>query len=174
MISPLPFYKGHGDGRALGIKPPQELRQALGMRPGEQCQLEGGAYGRMGAPFLWLQTLKGFLEELGFIQCPFDATFCLVSPGPNGQPVVHGVLGIQVDDGLGGRDSKFTAAVQKLRDRFSFASYDEGEFTFTGVRFRPSLGSGMTEASSMTNRGTWRVFDQFMFLKSAVKPLPLL
>ena len=131
------FLQVHGDGRALGIKPPDELRQALGMQPGEQCQLEGGAYGRIDTPFLWFQTLKNFLEELGFIHCPFDAcTFCLVSPGPDGQPTVHAVLGIHVDDGIGGGDEKFSMAVQKLRDRFSFGSYDEGEFTFTGTRFR--------------------------------------
>ena len=131
------FLQGHGDGRALGIKPPDELKQAMGLKPGEQCQLEGGAYGRIDAPFLWFQTLKGFLEELGFIQCPFDAcTFCLVSPGTDGQPEVHGVLGVHVDDGLGGGDAKFEKAVQKLRERFSFGSYDEGEFTFTGIRFR--------------------------------------
>ena len=66
------FLQGKGDGRKLGIKPPEELREALGMAPTDQCRLEGGAYGRIDAPFLWFQTLKQTLEELGFIQSPFD------------------------------------------------------------------------------------------------------
>ena len=45
------FLQGEGDGRQLGIHPPEELRQALQMKPGEQCQLMGGAYGRIDAPF---------------------------------------------------------------------------------------------------------------------------
>ena len=65
------FLQGKGDGK-LGIKPPEELREALGMAPTDQCRLEGGAYGRIDAPFLWFQTLKQTLEELGFIQSPFD------------------------------------------------------------------------------------------------------
>ena len=67
----------------------------------------GGAYGQVDGPFLGFQTL-------GFVQCPFDAcTFCLVSPGPNGQPVAHGVVGIHVDDGIGGGDERFFEAVHK-------------------------------------------------------------
>ena len=57
----------------MGIHPPEEMRVALGMLEGDQCQLEGGAYGRVDAPFLWFQTFKGNLESLGFIQGPFDA-----------------------------------------------------------------------------------------------------
>ena len=131
------FLQGKGDGRKLGIHPPEELRTALGMRHGDQCQLEGGAYGRIDAPFLWFQTFKETLERLGFIQSPFDAcTFCLISPGEHGETVVHGVLGVHVDDGIGGGDELYTQAIQRLRDTYSFGSYDEGDFTFTGIRFR--------------------------------------
>ena len=131
------FLQGKGDGRTLGIHPPEELRQALRMKPSDQCLLEGGAYGRIDAPFLWFQTFKETLEELGFIQSPFDAcTFSLVTPGPNDKPVVHGVLGIHVDDGIGGGDEYFSEVLEQLRGIYSFGSYDEGEFTFTGVRFR--------------------------------------
>ena len=131
------FLQGKGDGRKLGIRPPPELRQALRMGPTDQCLLEGGAYGRIDAPFLWFKTLKQTLEDLGFVQSPFDAcTFSLVTPQENGEPLVRGVLGIHVDDGLGGGDSYFSEVIQKLRDIYSFGSYDEGEFVFTGIRFR--------------------------------------
>ena len=131
------FLQGKGDGRKLGIKPPEELREALGMAPTDQCRLEGGAYGRIDAPFLWFQTLKQTLEELGFIQSPFDpCTFSLVTKGPGGEPRVRGVLGIHVDDGIGGGDACFGKVIEQLRGIYSFGSYDEGEFVFTGIRFR--------------------------------------
>ena len=74
------FLQGRGDGRTLGIHPPEEIRQTLDMKPGDQYHLMGGAYGRIDAPFLWFKTLKGTLESLNFAQSPFDAcTFSLIT-----------------------------------------------------------------------------------------------
>ena len=102
------FLQGKGDGRQLGIKAPEKLKLALKMGPTHQRQLDGGAYGRIDAPFLWFQTFKETLEKLGFIQSPFDAcTFALISQLPERQTKVHGVLGIQVDDGMGGGNEHF-------------------------------------------------------------------
>ena len=42
------------------------------MEEGDQCELKGGAYGRIDAPYLWYQELRGALLELGFQQCPLD------------------------------------------------------------------------------------------------------
>ena len=131
------FLQGKGDGRKLGIHPPPELQEALRMRGQDQCQLEGGAYGRVDAPFLWFQTFKETLEGLGFIQCPFDAcTFSLITPKVDGAPKVHGVLGIHVDDG---GDSYFSKVIEELRAIYNFGSYEEGEFNFTGIHFRQWL-----------------------------------
>ena len=44
------FLKGEGDGRPLGIHPPEEISTALGLQKGEQCGLTGGAYGRIDGP----------------------------------------------------------------------------------------------------------------------------
>ena len=63
-------------------------------------------------------------------------TFNLVTQGKQGNPVVHGVLGIHLDDGIGGGDSYFTQTIEKLRKIHSFGSYDEIEFTYTGIHFR--------------------------------------
>ena len=46
------FLKGEGDGRPLGIHPPPEIKRALRMGDQDQCGLEGGAYGRVDAPYL--------------------------------------------------------------------------------------------------------------------------
>ena len=97
------FLKGAGDGRKLGLHAPKELQKAIGMEPGDQCSLIGGAYGRADAPILWYKTIRKTLEELGFVAAPFDGcVFSLITAGPNGQPKVRGCLGLHVDDGIGG------------------------------------------------------------------------
>ena len=97
------FLHGDGDGRLLGIHPPPELAEALEIREGEQCQLVGGAYGRVDAPFLWFCKFRDTLLQEGFKQCPFDpCVFTLVSTNSAGNMKIHGSLGIHVDDALVG------------------------------------------------------------------------
>ena len=67
------FLKGEGDGRKLGIHPTQEISEALKMKGSEQCQVVGGAYGRIDAPYLWYQAFRTTLEDNGFVVCPFDS-----------------------------------------------------------------------------------------------------
>ena len=97
------FLKGKGDGRALGLHAPPEMKSELQMKEGDQCLLKGGAYGRIDAPYLWYCELRKALEELGFVACPFDGcVFSLVTQKKNGKPEVRGMLGVHVDDGIGG------------------------------------------------------------------------
>ena len=131
------FLKGKGDGRALGLHAPPEMKNELQMKEGDQCLLKGGAYGRIDAPYLWYCELRKVLEELGFVACPFDGcVFSLVTQNKIGKPEVRGMLGVHVDDGIGGGDSFFKATLQKLRDRFSFGAYNEHEFDFCGVHYK--------------------------------------
>ena len=133
------FLKGVGDGRPLGIHAPDEISEALGMKPGEQCGLEGGAYGRIDAPFLWYKSGRETLEELGFMTCPLDGcVFSLVTKDPkdpNGKPRVHGVLGVHVDDGIGGGDNYFQKTIERLREKYSFGAFNIGEFDFCGIHY---------------------------------------
>ena len=125
------FLKGEGDGRKLGIHPTTEISEALKLKGSDQCQLVGGAYGRIDAPFLWYQAFRTTLEDNGFVVCPFDSClFSLVTEGEDGKPVVHGILGIHVDDGLGGGDGVFMAALERVRRKYSFGAYNEREFCF--------------------------------------------
>eukprot|EP00435_Cladocopium_sp_Y103_P052633 s419_g16.t1 len=130
------FLKGQGDGRPLGIHPPEEVRTGLGMKEGEQCALDGGAYGRIDAPYLWYQAFKATLESLGFVACPLDGClFSLITPDKSGKPIVRGVLGIHVDDGIGGGDQYYHEILGKLRKIYDFGAYNEGSFEFCGVRY---------------------------------------
>ena len=96
--------------------------------------MDGGAYGRIDAPYLWYQELRKALLELGFPQSPFDpCLYTLSERGSSGVVQHHGVLGVHVDDGICGGDSRFHAALDKLRSRFSFGSFEGKDFVFTGI-----------------------------------------
>ena len=74
-------FDGEGDGRPLGIHPPPKTIRALSMGSQDQCGLEGGAYGCVGAPYLWYKAFRKTLTTLGFTACPFDGClFSLVTP----------------------------------------------------------------------------------------------
>ena len=121
----------------LGIHAPPELRDKLDIRGDEQCALMGGAYGRIDAPYLWYKAFRETLENLGFITCPLDGClFSLVTPEKDGTPRVRGVLGIHVDDGIGGGDDYFHSVLQQLKGIYDFGAYNEGDFEFCGVRYR--------------------------------------
>ena len=129
------FLHGKGDGRLLGIHAPPEVREALSMEEGDQCELQGGAYGRIDAPYLWYQELRSTLLELGFTQCPLDpCIYSLSTEDSTGNHRCHGILGIHVDDGICGGDSHFKEVLEKLRSRYNFGSFEEGSFVFTGIR----------------------------------------
>ena len=52
-----------------------------------------------------------------------------------GKPLVRGVLGIHVDDGIRGGDQYFMDIIEKLRERYSFGAFNIGEFDFCGIRY---------------------------------------
>ena len=131
------FLKGQGDGRPLGIHPPPELAEKLKLGSEDQCSLVGGAYGRIDAPYLWYQAFRATLEELGFLVCPLDnCVFSLVTMDQNNSPRVRGVLGIHVDDGIGGGDEYFMSIIEKLRGKYTFGAFNTGEFEFCGIHYR--------------------------------------
>ena len=130
------FLRGsRQDSRILGVEPPVELRCRMKLQDHETCELLKGAYGLIIAPLLWYIELKGALQNLGFLVSPLDPCV-FVLPKKNsapGEPYIHGVLGIHVDDGIGGGDAVFAKAIKALEARFPFGSQRHGSFTFTGV-----------------------------------------
>lgn len=128
------FLRGsRRDSRVLGLDPPPELRQKLGLSDGHICELLKSAYGLVNAPFLWYQELRDTLLAMNFRMSPLDpCLFVLV--GDNN--TVHGLLGTHVDDGLCAGDSVFEATLRKLEDKFPFGAKHQKEFTFTGIHVR--------------------------------------
>ena len=131
------FLHGKGDGRPLGLHPPPELKEALGMEEGDQCALDGGAYGRIDAPYLWYCEFRDELVRQGCTQCPLDpCVFGYYSKNKAGQLRCHGVIGIHVDDGIAGGDKEFQAMIKRVEARFKFGAFERGEFKYTGIHFK--------------------------------------
>ena len=119
----------------MGLDPVPELRQAMNMGPHEIGKLNKGAYGLIDAPYLWYCALVKELTALGFETSPFDpCLFVLREPltSPRkGQ--VAGVLGVHVDDGIGGGNAYYDSKIQELEKKFPFGSRKIANFTFTGI-----------------------------------------
>ena len=49
---------------------------------------------------------------------------------------MRGVLGIHVDDGIGGGDDYFMSVIESLREKYSFGAFNTGEFDFCGIHYR--------------------------------------
>ena len=107
------FLHGKGDGRPLGLVPVPEMRDALGMSDTDQVQLDGGAYGRIDAPFLWFCEFRDELLAQGCRQSPLDP--CVFTY--HSQDGFEGCLGIHVDDGIGGGSEKFMKMLTRVEAR---------------------------------------------------------
>ena len=130
------FLRGsRQDSRILGMEPPSELRIKMGLQDNEVCELLKGAYGLINAPLLWYNELKNALLSIGFVISPFDPCVFVLPKKESqaGESQIHGVLGVHVDDGIGGGDQIFNQAISTLEKRFPFGSQRQGSFTFTGI-----------------------------------------
>ena len=131
------FLRGsRQDSRILGVEPPPELRLKMNLRDDEVCELLKGAYGLVNAPLLWYCELKNALLGLGFTMSPMDPCLFVLpkkTTTKHDESQIHGVLGVHVDDGLGGGDAVFNQAIKMLEKRFPFGSQRQGSFTFTGI-----------------------------------------
>ena len=132
--------------RVIAIDPVPELRRAMNLKPQEICRLNKGAYGLIDAPYLWDCALVNELLRLGFEACPFDpCCFVLRTPTTDSQDSkLEGILGIHVDDGIGGGSPVFEKAIQQLEKTFPFGSHKVSAFTFTGIELNQHQDSSIT------------------------------
>ena len=74
------FLRGsRQDGRILGIEPPEEMREVMGLEDHHACELLKGAYGLINAPLLWYMELKSALLALNFVMSPFDPVYLCIA-----------------------------------------------------------------------------------------------
>ena len=119
------------DGRCLAVEPAQEFREILQLTDQEVLKFNKSAYGLIDAPFLWYQELNRTLQSLGFRQSPFDP--CLYILFNEAEKTIDGILGMHVDDGICGGNSRFESKLDALEKKFSFGSKKVQTFNFTGI-----------------------------------------
>jgi hypothetical protein len=109
------------ENRLIAVGPVSELRHALNLTPNEITRLNKSAYGLIDAPYLWYCALVQELTRLGMEACPFDPCVFILredsiipegnEPAPKrqspAQGAIVGILGVHVDDGIGGVTRNF-------------------------------------------------------------------
>ena len=126
------FLRGKSDGRKLAMEPVKELRHLMRLADDEICILEGNAYGRVDAPVLFYKEFRRHLEAVGFEAHPLDN--CLYLLRNKKDPTkLDGILGTHVDDGIGGGNYHYDAALKELQKQLPFGSQEFDRFKFTGL-----------------------------------------
>jgi hypothetical protein len=136
--------------RVMGLDPVPEMRQAMSMKPNEIGRLNKGAYGLIDAPYLWYCALVKELTNLGFETSPFDpCLFILREPQESSKAgQVAGILGIHVDDGIGGGNEYYHHKIAMLEKKFPFGSKKMSNFTFTGIEINQRADSSIVLSQS--------------------------
>ena len=143
---PNPAYKGSD---ALYIVPPSDLKRWLKLGPEDVLRLRKAVCGLINAPLRWHQRLGRALRQAGFVSLQVDpCVWILTASSPSVSPVpetqmerrkrqrnVQGVLGVHVDDLVGGGNLSFQKAVQWLRAGLEFGTCSQSRFRFRGREF---------------------------------------
>ena len=122
------FLSGDEDIRNIFISPPDDVRQMLNFDHETVLRLRKAVYGLVNAPKKWWDRLKTSLIEHGFTGCALDpCAFVLRKSGK-----IHGVLGVHVDDVIGGGNEIVDRIMTTVRKEFDFEAWDVGNFRFKG------------------------------------------
>jgi len=125
------FLQGQAQAdRIMAIDPVPEMRTALNMLPRGVGKLNKSAYSLIDAPYLWYCSLVSDLQNLNFEACPFDPCVFVLREKDG---TLAGVLGIHVDDGVGGGNCYYQQQIDKLEKKYAFGSKKNTAFTFTGI-----------------------------------------
>ena len=122
------FLSGDEDVRNIFIPSPDDVRQMLNVDHETVLRLRKAVYGLVNAPKKWWDRLKKSLIQHGFTSCALDP--CAFVLRKSGQ--IHGVLGVHVDDVIGGGDETFDRIMTAVRKESDFGAWDVGNFRFKG------------------------------------------
>ena len=128
------FLRGKADEQnPLAMEPPEELRKKLRLSKDQVCSLVGNAYGRVDAPLLFYKILSKQLRLLQFRPHPLEPCVFILESGEGEKRILHGALGVHVDDGVGGGDQFFHQQIEALSKILPFGSFKKRKFVFTGI-----------------------------------------
>ena len=134
-----PFLSGDEDVRNIFISPPDDVRQMLNLDHETVLRLRNAVYGLVNAPKKWWDRLKKTLIEHGFTSCALDP--CAFVVRLSGK--IHGVLGVHVDDVIGGGDETFDRIMTAVHKEFDFGAWDIGNFRFKGHQISQMPNGGI-------------------------------
>ena len=150
------FLSGDSDpDLPLYIQPPADLANWLKLGPDEQIKLRKAVYGLVDAPRRWHQRLARELRNAGFVPLRTDECVWILASDAKDKTTansewaprqhVHGVLGVHVDDLIGGGDQKWQKAIAQLRQALEFGSWETRKFTFRGRNLEQSMDCSVIE-----------------------------
>ena len=122
------FLSGDEDVRNIFFSPPDDVRQTLNLGHETVLRLRKAVNGLVNTPKKWWDRLKKSLIEHGFTSCALDP--CAFVLRMSGQ--IHGVLGVHVDDAIGGGDETFDRIMTAVRKEFDFGTLDVANFSVLG------------------------------------------
>ena len=122
------FLSGDEDVRNIFISPSDDVRQVLNLDHETVLRLRKAVYGLVHAPKKWWDRLKKSLIEHGVTCCALDPCAFVLQMSGN----ILGVLGVHVDDVIGGGDETFDRIMTAVRKEFDFGAWDVGNFRFKG------------------------------------------
>ena len=137
------FLQGKKCDRNLYVALPAEACRLLGYPEGTRMKLVKSMYGLSDAPRNWWKEATDRLLACGFIPHPLDpCLFLSYTEGANRREL-DGALCLHVDDILGAGDTRantgacFKKRLQKLKESFSFRTWEDGEeMSFCGAKLR--------------------------------------
>ena len=91
-------------------------------------RLRNVVYGLVNAPKKWWDSFKKSLIENGFTSCALDPCAFVLRMGGK----FNGVLGVHVDDVIGGGDETFDRIMTAVRKEFDVGAWDIDSFRFKG------------------------------------------
>jgi hypothetical protein len=122
------FLSGDEDARNIFVAPPDDVRKMLNADQDTVLRLRKAVYGLVNAPKKWWDRLKKSLLAHGFTSCALDPCAFVLKKGGK----ISGVLGVHVDDVLGGGDELFDRVMNEVRREFDFGAWDVGNVRFKG------------------------------------------
>eukprot|EP00435_Cladocopium_sp_Y103_P038172 s134_g10.t1 len=106
--------------------------------PDDVIEVVGNVYGSNDAPFNWWHTFDKEMQAGGWCKSQFDNCLYYLFDTVEGatEPQLCGVLGAHVDDTItGGAGVKYQQAIERLKSRFPYRKWRQGNGEFCGVQY---------------------------------------
>ena len=124
------LLSGDEDIRDIFISPPDDVRQMLNLDHETVLRLRKAVYGLVNAPKIGGTDSRHRLSNMEIHKLS-SRSMCICS---SKEWKIHGVLGVHVDDVIGGGNETFDRIMTAVHKEFDFGAWDVGNFRFKGCQ----------------------------------------